>query len=374
VTLEIRPVRSALARRRFVDLPFRLFRSDPTWVPPLRLSVLDRLSPKHPANEHQETALWMAYRDGRAVGRIGACRDSMFDEFQDLRWAWVGFFECDDDPAAAGALFEAAWDWGRHRGATEAVGPGSFTTNDEVGLLVDGFQHRPLVLTTQNPPYYERLWTAAGWEPAMDLWGWRFTRSRTAMSERQMAVLERIRQRSDFTVRPLRMDDWDAEVSRFFDLYNSAWARNWGFAPMTEAEVSHLAKDLKRIIDPNITLLVEDGAGDTVAVALVLPDANLPMRRVRSGRILPTGWFHLLRGLPRTDAVRVFALGVRPDKQTLALGPLLYSEVIGTLDAITRIRFAEASWILGVNDRMNGALAALGGERHKTWRMYRRAL
>src|SRR2546427_6613589 len=119
MAVEIRPVRSLLGRRTFVDLPFRIFGHDPSWVPPLRMSVYDRISPKHPANEHQETALWMVYRNGRPVARIGACVDQLFNEFQDLSWAWIGFFESFDDPQAARALFDTATRWAAGRGVEE---------------------------------------------------------------------------------------------------------------------------------------------------------------------------------------------------------------------------------------------------------------
>src|SRR5438045_2725667 len=152
VTVEVRPVRSLLGRRTFVDLPFRLFRHDPAWVPPLRFSVYDRISPRYPANDHQETALWMAYRNGKPVARIGVCVDRLFNQFQDLAWAWVGFFESFDDQEAASALFDRACRWAADRGMSECVGPASFTTNDECGLLVEGFEHPPMILTPQNPP------------------------------------------------------------------------------------------------------------------------------------------------------------------------------------------------------------------------------
>jgi GNAT superfamily N-acetyltransferase len=371
MAVEIRPVRSLLGRRVFVDLPFRLFKHDPTWVPPLRISVFDRISPKYPANDHQETALWMAYRDGKPVGRIGACVDRMFNEFQDESWAWVGFFESFDDSEAAAALFDAACRWAASKGVEECVGPASFTTNDECGLLVDGFEHPPMILTPQNPPYYERLWVDAGWEPAMDLWGFTFDLEKDGLGERQQRILRRLKERADIQVRPMRMDDFDAEVERFFDVYHSAWARNWGFAPMNEAEIKHLAKNLKQILDPELTLIAES-KGRPVGVALILPDANEAMHKVRSGRLLPLGWQTLLRGVKKTTGARIFALGVRADQQSRALGPLLYGEIVDRLKNHPRIERVEASWILATNTPMNAPIAAAGGVRYKTWRMYRR--
>ncbi len=371
MAVAIRPVRTLLGRRTFVDFPFRLFKHDPTWVPPLRISVFDRISPKYPANDHQDTALWMAYRNGKPVGRIGACVDRMFNEFQDLSWAWVGFFECFDDPEAAAALFDTACHWAAAKGAEECVGPASFTTNDECGLLVEGFEHPPMILTPQNPPYYEDLWVGAGWEQAMDLWGWTFDKEKDALGERQQRILGRLKARADVQTRTMRMDDFDAEVERFFEVYHSAWARNWGFAPMTEAEIKHLAKNLKQILDPELTLIAES-KGQPVGVALILPDANEAMQKVRSGRLLPLGWWTLLRGVKKTTGARIFALGVRADQQSRALGPLLYGEIVDRVKRHPRITRVEASWILSTNKPMNVPIEAAGGVRYKTWRMYRR--
>jgi ribosomal protein S18 acetylase RimI-like enzyme len=231
-----------------------------------------------------------------------------------------------------------------------------------------------MILTTHNPAYYEPLWVQAGWQQAMDLWGWRFERDTTALSERQHRTLDRLRERSKLSIRSMRMKDFDAEVGRFFEVYNAAWSRNWGFAPMPEAEIRHLGKSLKQILDPNLALVVEKADGEPVAVALVLPDLNEVMRSIPSGRLVPTGWFKLLRGLPRVTRARVFALGVKPEHQTLALGPMLYQEIVDRLKAKPTIQSAEASWILATNDRMNSAVESMGATRYKTWRLYQKAV
>jgi GNAT superfamily N-acetyltransferase len=356
-----------------VDVPFRIHGGDPGWVPPLRMTVYDRLSPRHPAAAHQETALWVAYRHRRPVGRIGACRDSLFDQRQGARWGWVGFFDTFDDKAVASALFDAATGWCADNGADRCVGPANFTTNDELGLQVEGFDQPPTLLTLQNPPYYESLWSGYGWEPAMDLWAWRFESSRTALSDRQRRVLERIERRAKVSARSLDMSDFDAEVGRFFEVYNAAWNDNWGFTPMPEAEVRHLAKQLRQILNPNwaFGLVTEDGTA--VAVCLALPDLNIPMRKVRSGRLAPTGWATLLLGQRRTKVARVWVLGVRPDYQHLALGSLLYREIVDRLRA-DGVDVAEASWTLASNRRINDQLAAMGAERSKVWRLYEKPL
>jgi ribosomal protein S18 acetylase RimI-like enzyme len=208
----------------------------------------------------------------------------------------------------------------------------------------------------------------------MDLWGWRNEKGQTALSDRQRKTLDRIRERAKVTIRGMRMADFDAEVGRLFEVYNAAWSANWGFAPMPEAEIRHLAKQLKQIIDPELALVVENPAGEALAVAIVLMDVNEIMAKIRSGRLAPIGWYRLLRGLQKVHQARVFALGVRPEKQNLALGPLLYQEIIDRLSAKPNISFAEESWVLATNDRMNGAIESAGGQHYKTWRLYQREL
>jgi hypothetical protein len=361
------------SRQRFVDVPFRMFGDDPAWVPPMRMSVHDRISPKNPANEHQDTRLWLARRQDRPVGRIGACVDTFFNDYQGVSWGWLGFFESHDDPEVANALFDTACRWVKSKGATTAVGPASFTTNDDLGLLVDGFEYPPVFLTTHNPPYYERLWVDAGWQQAMDLWAWLFTEGVTELSERQRKTLERLRKRANVTVRGMRMADFDAEVGRLFEVYNAAWSKNWGFAPMPEPEIRHLAKQMKQLIDPDLAMVIEKPDGEPVAVSIILPDVNLVMAKIRSGRLLPIGWYRLLRGMKKVNQGRAFALGVKPGQQNLALGPLLYAEIIDRMTA-KGYKTAEASWILATNDRMNGAIEMMGAKRYKTWRLYQREL
>ncbi len=372
--VDIRPVRGWNDRRVFVQVPFLIHGNDPGWIPPLRLSVYDRISPRHPATAHQRWQLWVAYQRGRPVGRIGAAIDSHFNEFQGVKWGWVGFYDTFDDPDVAHALFEAARSWLRQHGATTAVGPANFTTNDELGLQVDGFDEPPALLTLQNPRYYEALWTNAGWEPLEDLWAWHFEKLHTALSDRQRRVLTRIKERSGFTVRSMDMDDFDAEVSRFFELYNAAWSHNMAFSPMPEPEVRHLAKQLKSILNPRWAFGVEDRNGLVIGVCIALPDLNQIMIKIRNGRLLPFGWLRLLAGRRRTTNARVWALGIRPEHQNLAVGTLLYQEIVDRLAADPYIATAEGGWTLASNTRINDQLAAMGAVRSKVWRLYQQPL
>lgn len=370
--IEVRPADRLWAKRVFVDVPFRLHSHDPNWVPPLRLSVYDRLSKRHPAASHQKWALWTAFQDGVLAGRVGACIDTLFNERQGEAWSWVGFFDCVNDYEVARSLFEVALDWCRRQGADHAVGPANFTTNDEIGLLVDGFATPAALLTLQNPPYYEDLWEKAGWSQVMDLYGYQFHRDSTALSERQRRTLERLKERSRATVRQVNMDDFDNDVGLIFELYNAIWEQNWGFVPMPEAEIRHLANQLKPLINPRWAFALERD-GEPVAVCVAVPDANRLMLKARSGRLAPLGWVRLLLGTKKLKHVRVIVLGVRPDVQSAGLGPLLYSEIVDRLytDGVVT---AEASWTLATNHRINKQLEDMGARRYKTWRLYRHEL
>jgi GNAT superfamily N-acetyltransferase len=317
-------------------------------------------------------ALWVAYRHGRPVGRIAACVDRSFNDYQHVRWGWIGFYDVFDDAEASDALFATACGWVAAKGMDTCVGPANFTTNDELGLQVDSFDRLPALLTLQNPPYQVGLWERAGWEPAMDLWAWHFEKGGTALSDRQRRTLDRIQARAKVRVRSMDVKDFDNDVGRFFEVYNAAWSHNWGFAPMPEPEVRHLAKQLKSILNPQWAFGLEDPDGRLVGVCLALPDMNLPMRKVRSGRLLPTGWIPVLRDRRRVTNARVWALGIRPDHQHLALGPLLYREIVDRLAADPHIRTAEASWTLASNHRINDQLEAMGAVRSTTWRLYQR--
>ena len=239
---EIRPADKLLAKRVFVDFPFRLHGHDPNWAPPLRLSVYDRLSRRHPASQHQQWALWTAHRGGKVVGRIGACVDSLFNERQGEAWAWVGFFDSVDDEEVAGSLFDVALDWSRRQGPRwPSDRPTSPPTTSWASWWRASTPRLPC-----SPCRTRRTTRTSGWGPAGNR-SWTCTAIGSnafppGLSERQRKTLERLRERSKVYVRDMNMKDYDAEVGRFFEIYNAIWQDNWGFVPMPEAEVRHLAK------------------------------------------------------------------------------------------------------------------------------------
>lgn len=364
------PVRDRAARTRFIELPWTIYADDPAWVPPLRADVRKLMEPDHPFHEHADTEFFLALRDGRAVGRIAAAVNHVYNEFHETRTGFIGLFESVDDDAVARTLLETAADWLRERGMTEAIGPFNLSTNDELyspGILLDSFDAPPVLLMAHNPPYYRRLFEAAGWEKRKDLLSY-WLEEENGPPERLVRGMERMAGRIDgMEIRQLRLKELDREVERIKEVYNAAWERNWGFAPLTDGEIRHLAKELKPIIDERYALIAEVN-GEPVGFALALPDYNQALCHV-NGRLFPFGIFKLLWYRRKIDRLRVFTLGLRPEYQRKGIDALFYLRIYQNgLDA--GLHQAEASWILEDNWGMRRGLERMGGHVYKTYRVY----
>jgi GNAT superfamily N-acetyltransferase len=370
--VSVRPVAGRRDLDRFIKLPFRLHRDHPLWVPPLimeRREFLDRS--KNPFFGHAEAEYFLAERDGEVVGRITAQVDGHWDEHNDGNDGMFGFYEAEDDPEIAAALVEAASEWLRDRGRDRLVGPMDFTTNDECGLLVDGFEVPPLVLQPWHPPYYQRHLEGLGMTKTMDLWMWKIQLGELKQGDRFHDLIHQAAEASanehGVVVRQMRKRDLEAEIARFMEVYNEAWDRNWGFVPVTEEEVAFQAKNLKPILDENWAMIAERD-GEVVGAALTLPNINQVLKKMK-GRLFPFGWWHFLVGRRKIDQVRVFALGVKPQYQHLGVAAALYVRHI-EVAARVRQKGGETGWILEVNEPMNRAMEGMGAEVVKRYRLY----
>jgi GNAT superfamily N-acetyltransferase len=373
MALEIRPVASKRDLNTFIKLPWRLYRNEPNWVPPLlfeRKRFCDRN--RNPFFRHAEAQYFLAWRDGRSVGRVTAQVDKHFNEFQGHEWGMFGFFECEDDPEAAGALLAAAEAWLRERGRDRMVGPMDFTTNDECGVLIDGYDLFPTILTNWQHPYYPKLIEGAGFGKAMDLYMWSLeVQDRSRVHEAIWRLASEVESKHGITVRPMRKKNMEAEINRFLEVYNAAWERNWGFVPLTEEEVRHYAKDLKPILDENWAWVAEKD-GETIGAALTLPDYNQVLRHM-NGRLLPFGWAKGLYYKGKIDRVRVFALGVKREWQHTGIAAKFYALHFDSA-ARTRQTGGEMGWILESNKSMNRAMEGMGGRIARTYRVYEKVL
>jgi GNAT superfamily N-acetyltransferase len=365
----VAPARDAASLNRFIRLPWRIYAHDPAWVPPLRADVRKVLRADHPFHQHADAEFFLAVQDGEPVGRIAAVVNHQYNTFHETRTGFIGLFESIDDPAVAEALLRTAADWLRDRGMSEAIGPFNLSTNDELyspGILLDNFARPPVLMMAHNPPYYAALFEAAGWEKERDLLSYWLEDRRTP--QRLIRGVERLTGSIDgLVVRQLDMKRLPEEVERIKDVYNSAWERNWGFAPLTDAEIARLARDLKPIADPRFALIAEVH-GAPVGFALALPDYNQALRHL-NGRLLPFGFLKLLWHRRHIDGLRVFTLGLKPEYHRRGIDALFYLRIYQNgIDA--GYRSAEASWILEDNWGMRRALERLGAFVHKTYRVY----
>jgi GNAT superfamily N-acetyltransferase len=368
-TVEVRPVAGKRELHAFIKLPWRVYRNEPRWVPPLlmdRKRFLDRH--RNPFFKHAEAEFFLAWRGGQPVGRITAHIDRHFNEFQHHDWGLFGFFECENDPEAAAALLSAAEGWLRARGRDRMVGPMNFTTNDESGVLIDGYDLPPSVLTDWHHPYYPGLIEGAGLTKAMDLYMWSLAvADRGSVHPSIWRVAAEVESKYGIQVRNMRKKDMQAEIGRFLEVYNAAWERNWGFVPLTEEEVRHYAKDLKPLLDENWAFVAEKD-GQPVAAALTLLDYNQVLRHM-NGRILPFGWAKFLWYRRKIDRVRVFALGAKPEWQHTGVAARLYELHYDAAEQSPQ-KSGETGWTLETNTRMNRAMGRMGGKITRTYRVY----
>jgi GNAT superfamily N-acetyltransferase len=374
--LRVREARERRDLKRFIDLPYRLHARDPLWVPPLRRDVEMLLSrTRNPFFEHAQAEYFIAERDGETVGRIAAISNRLHNETHDDRVGFFGFFESIDDQDVADALFDAAAGWCRGLGHDVLRGPTSFSVNDECGLLVDGFDTPPALMMPHNPRYYIGLLERAGFVKAKDLWVYQggSEAGYVPVPERLARATEMIRQRQGITLRALNMKDFDGEVERIKQLYNSAWEKNWGFVPMTEHEIDHLAEQFKPVVIPELVPMAEKD-GQLIGFGIALPDLNVIFRTNRSGRLFPM-IIRLLWALKtkRIRRARILLLGVIPAYQGKGVDAMLY-HWIWTRSGERGIYWGEAGWILEDNPAMNAGLEKMTFRVYKTYRLYDRGL
>ena len=374
--LRVRVARDRRDLRRFIDLPYQLHARDPVWVPPLRRDVELLLSrTRNPFFEHAEAEYFIAEQDGLVLGRVAAISNRLHNETHGDRVGFFGFFESIDDQSVADALLNAASEWCRERNHDVLRGPTSFSVNDECGLLVQGFEASPTLMMPHNPRYYVQLVERAGFAKAKDLWVYQGGSEEhyVPVPERLARGTELIRQRQGITLRSLNLKDFNAEVERIKELYNAAWEKNWGFVPMTDHEIDHLADQFRPVVIPDMVPMAEKD-GKLIGFGIALPDLNVVFRRHRSGRLFPM-IVDLLWSLKmqRIRRARILLLGVHPDYRGKGIDAMLYHR-IWTKSAERRIYWGEAGWILEDNPAMNAGLEKMTFKVYKTYRLYDRAI
>jgi hypothetical protein len=378
VSVELIPVESSRDLRRFIDLPWKIYNTadHPQWVPPLRIAVADALNTKsNPFYKMADRQLFLAFRDGKPVGRIAAIENRAHNAFHNDRVGFFGFFECRDDQEAANALFDAAERWLRERGLDTMRGPMNPSTNHECGMLVRGFRWHPMIMTTWNPRYYPTLVENAGFSKAKDLLAYFFPMQGDRafdLPERVTRLAERALDGKNLRFRDLELRDFKAEVQRCWEIYNDAWEANWGFFPMSRESFFHEAQVLKYICIPQFTFMAEVN-GEPAGFMIIVPDFHHAFKAVGNGRLLPTGLFKLLAAKSRLKTGRIMILGAKAEYRNRGIFALFAAEMFRRGKEFGAIG-AEASWVLEDNDRLNKPLAAMGAKEYRRWRIYDRAI
>jgi GNAT superfamily N-acetyltransferase len=378
--LQIHSVKTVSDRREFLSLPWVVYKDNPNWVPPIFSERMHFIT-QHPFLDHADVEFFMAKRADQLVGTIAAFINHNHNEFQNEHIGFFGFFEVLDDPGAAKMLLETAENWVKQRGYDAIRGPAQYSTNEECGLLVDGFDDPPRILMTYNPPRYVEYLENQGYLKAMDLHAYALDTDIYAggskFPKKLLRVVDKIKAKGDIHIRKVDMKHFDQEVIRVKAIYNQSWARNWGFIPMTDAEFDAMGEELRQVLDPDMSLVAEID-GEPIGVSITLPDLNQPLRSAYPRPGTPQWWTMAKlvwnwKARRQVTWCRVLILGVLPAYRARGVDALFYYETARA--ALKKgIKSAEMSWILENNDAISRPIRVMGGEVYKTYRFYEKKL
>lgn len=369
--IEILEVDSDSDRNKFIEFPYKFYEGNTYWVEPLRFDVKNNLSEKkNPFYQHSKIKLWLAKKNGEIVGRIAGIINDNHNKFHKDKVGFFGFFECINDKNAAKLLFEKAAGFVKENGMDTLRGPVSPSTNDECGLLVEGFDSPPVMLMPYNPEYYKDLLESYGFKKAKDMYALWISKD-VIKNEQMMSKLDRISdmilKKENLKIRKVNLKDFQNEVQKVREVYNNAWEENWGFVPMTEDEFKFIAANLKLAVDPMYVEFAEIN-GETVGFSLALPDINQAIKGL-NGKLFPFGLFKFLANKKKIDQLRVIIMGVKKEYHKKGIDAIFYRDIIR--DANNRgIKGAEISWVLEDNLAMKQTAEKLGAKVYKTYRMY----
>lgn len=365
--LTVRPISSKRDAYSFIRFLWKIYRDYPAWIPPLvmdRKKLMDR--EKNPFYKHSDAEFYLAERDGIVVGRIAAIINHNHNKEHGEKIGFFGFFECIDDQSVADALFDTVKKYLKERGVTAMRGPVNPSINDEIGLLIEGFDLSPAIMMTYNPPYYINLIEKYGFKKAKDLYAYLLDQ-RTVYTDRFNRAHELAKQRQKLSFRGFDMKHFYDEVDRVKKIYNKAWAKNWGAVPMTDEEFDALAADLKQIIVPDLVIFAEK-EGKQIGFALSLPDINIALKYNKNGNILPA-LYYLKTKKKEINLVRILVLGVIPEYLSTGAGAALFYETAIRAKKLG-YQYGEASWILEDNEPMVKSAEAMQGKITKRYRIY----
>jgi len=370
-TVRVVPVRDHREFQHFLKLPWRIYRNDPFWVPPLLFDQKQLLNRrKHPFHQHAEVEYFVAWHGEEVVGRIAAIVNHQYVQFHEEKTGFFGFFESIDDVEVVTALLATAEQWVANRGMQQIRGPMNFSTNEECALLIDGFDSSPAVMMPYNPTYYPQLVEGSGYAKEKDLLAY-LVDGNFPPPPRLVNGAERLLRRQNIVIRPFNLKRFKQEVESLTAIYQSAWERNWGFVPMTQAEVDNFADQMWWVANPNLCLLAELD-GEAIGFALALPDYNYVLRHM-NGRLFPFGLLKFLWYRRKISTARTLILGLKPGFRRRGVDAMLYLRLWQEAPR-NGYPLVECSWILEDNWDMRRALERMGGRLYKTYRVYEKKL
>lgn len=365
--VEIRPVKTSRELNQFVKVPWTVYKSDPLWIPPLISEVKKLLTPgKNPFWDHADCSLFIAYKNGKPVGRVAAIVNENHNITHKDKVGFFGFFESTSDYGVAEILLKEAEAWLKDKGMDTMRGPFNPSINDDLGLLLEGEKKPPVFMMPYNPGYYLTFMEKYGLRKVRDLYAW-YVDNKMHMPEKVARIAERSLKRTGAVIRELKLDDFDAELAKVREVYNSAWEKNWGAVAMTRAEFDHLAADFKQIIFPELALLAEID-GKPVGFSLAVPDMNNVLGAL-NGRLLPFGALKMIGWRKKIKGMRIIIMGVIEKYRRRGIETNFYLECYKRGMALN-MQYAEMSWILEENKEMNQALETIGGKLYKKYRVY----
>ncbi len=372
--IKIEPVRTPKDRKRFIGVPWHVYGSDSNWVPPLRMDRQQHLSPKAPHFAHLEWQGWIAYQDKQPVGRISAQIDRLCIDVGRPELGYFGMLDAIDDAEVFAALFEAAESWLTEQGKTTIAGPFNLNINQDIGILIEGFDTPPYFLMPHGQPYYDAQVTGLGYQKAVDLLAYEIDPDYEPPRVMR-AIQDRLKERISIRYLDRKHIDRDLEIMR--DIFNDAWSNNWGFVPFTEEEFRAIGREMLLVVKDDF-ITIADCDGKPSAFLVVLPNLNEAIADL-NGRLLPLGWLKLLWRLKvrYPTSARVPLMGVRREHHNTRLGPGLALAVIevGRVASVKAgINRLELSWILETNQAMRNIIDTVGGVENKRYRMYEKEL
>jgi len=363
----IQPVETPKHKKQFIHFPWKIYKNDSIWVPPLLMDVKEKLSPKHSFFEFGSMKLFLAMRGGEVVGRIAAIQNDLYNKEHSDKTGFFGFFECIDDQTVANMLLDTAKKWLQERGLNIMHGPASPSSNHDYGLLVDGFEDSPKLGMVHNPRYYQPLLENYGFKKTQGLFAYKIDANRVMEDPKMVRGNKIVRERTGVKIRTLDMKNLKRDINILRDIYNAAWEKNYGFVPMTDKEIDEYVKAFRPIAEPSIIFFAEID-GKPIGTAVSLLDYNYVFKQM-NGRLFPFNFIKMFTQKKHITWARVMVLGVLPKYRGKGLDAVLYYETVKAAKALG-VKYGEASWILEDNDMMRRGMELIKGEIYKTYNVY----